>query len=285
MTDREALYRAICANPDEDLPRLAYADWLEENGEADRAAFIRAQIEQARAEPFSEAARQAESRATQLLVKHWNEWMVSPGDSVLAFWYRRGFVGEVVVETGEFVWAAEHLFANHPIDSLRLAQHSNPQYRPSLLRVLELPCLKQLRRLEFARWTEFLDEDYTALLTGPNVARLRELAIPNSPLQPPWVSSLLEGEAFPELTGLELAENAHLGPCLTQSLPRANHRRLKRLDVSGVTFQSEQLQQVLTSRCLRTVEELRLAWMSRRPGDPGPLFYLHLGWTLPWSRL
>jgi uncharacterized protein (TIGR02996 family) len=43
--ERDALLRAIIANPDEDTPRLVYADWLEEHGEAKRAAFIRAKID------------------------------------------------------------------------------------------------------------------------------------------------------------------------------------------------------------------------------------------------
>jgi uncharacterized protein (TIGR02996 family) len=41
---------AIIAEPDEDTPRLVAADFLEENGEPDRAAFIRIQIELARLE-------------------------------------------------------------------------------------------------------------------------------------------------------------------------------------------------------------------------------------------
>lgn len=40
--------KAIVANPDDDLPRLVYADWLDERGEYDRAEFIRVQIEIAR---------------------------------------------------------------------------------------------------------------------------------------------------------------------------------------------------------------------------------------------
>lgn len=44
MTDRAALYRSILERPDDDLPRLVYADWLEENGESERAEFIRRQI-------------------------------------------------------------------------------------------------------------------------------------------------------------------------------------------------------------------------------------------------
>ena len=45
MSDRAALLKAIIANPDEDTPRLVYADWLDEHGEEQRAAFIRGQIE------------------------------------------------------------------------------------------------------------------------------------------------------------------------------------------------------------------------------------------------
>jgi uncharacterized protein (TIGR02996 family) len=48
MTDREALLRAVAANPDEDTPRLVYADLLDElGGEANtaRAKFIRMQID------------------------------------------------------------------------------------------------------------------------------------------------------------------------------------------------------------------------------------------------
>lgn len=39
--ERAALLRAVCDGPDDDLPRLAYADWCEENGEEARANVIR----------------------------------------------------------------------------------------------------------------------------------------------------------------------------------------------------------------------------------------------------
>src|SRR5262245_32678011 len=45
MTETErSLLDAVLENPDDDLPRLIYADWLDENGDAKRAEFIRAQI-------------------------------------------------------------------------------------------------------------------------------------------------------------------------------------------------------------------------------------------------
>lgn len=50
MSDRAALLAAIVAHADEDTPRLVYADWLDENDEAKRAAYIRARVERFRAE-------------------------------------------------------------------------------------------------------------------------------------------------------------------------------------------------------------------------------------------
>jgi uncharacterized protein (TIGR02996 family) len=44
MSDRAALYAAVCANPDDDTVRLVMADWLEEHGEAKRARLIRARV-------------------------------------------------------------------------------------------------------------------------------------------------------------------------------------------------------------------------------------------------
>jgi uncharacterized protein (TIGR02996 family) len=45
MTQDEAFLQAIREAPDDDAPRLVYADWLDENGQPERADFIRYQIE------------------------------------------------------------------------------------------------------------------------------------------------------------------------------------------------------------------------------------------------
>jgi len=55
VTDREALYQAVLANPEDDLPRLVFADWLEEHGEGAYAAFIRVQCELARVPEYDVA--------------------------------------------------------------------------------------------------------------------------------------------------------------------------------------------------------------------------------------
>lgn len=50
LPEWELLLKAVVASPDDDLPRLVAADWLDEHGEPERAEFIRVQIERAKAD-------------------------------------------------------------------------------------------------------------------------------------------------------------------------------------------------------------------------------------------
>src|SRR5262249_7808777 len=43
QADEDALLRGIRAAPEDDLPRLVYADWLDDHGDASRAELIRVQ--------------------------------------------------------------------------------------------------------------------------------------------------------------------------------------------------------------------------------------------------
>ena len=54
----------ITAHPDDDAPRLIFADWLEEKGDSDRAEFIRVQIERARLPAWD--ARQVRLRLREI---------------------------------------------------------------------------------------------------------------------------------------------------------------------------------------------------------------------------
>jgi uncharacterized protein (TIGR02996 family) len=52
MTTSPDLLAAILAAPNDDLPRLIYADWLDEHGESKRAEFIRRQIDDPEADQW-----------------------------------------------------------------------------------------------------------------------------------------------------------------------------------------------------------------------------------------
>ena len=72
MSDDEAAFlQTISAAPDDDLPRLVFADWLEERGDAERAEFIRLQCELASA-PDSDPMRPfLVWRAVRLYAPYW----------------------------------------------------------------------------------------------------------------------------------------------------------------------------------------------------------------------
>jgi uncharacterized protein (TIGR02996 family) len=65
----EALFQNICAEPFDDAPRLIYADWLDEQGEAERAEFIRVQCALARMSADDEQAPALRQRQKALLTK------------------------------------------------------------------------------------------------------------------------------------------------------------------------------------------------------------------------
>ncbi len=56
MSAEQGFLQAILADPDDDTPRLGFADWLEENGDPPRAEFIRLQVGRARL-PFDDPRR------------------------------------------------------------------------------------------------------------------------------------------------------------------------------------------------------------------------------------
>ena len=132
MTDRMALLQSVLANPDDDIPRLVYADWLEEFGtDADvaRAHFIRAEIEAEGLPANSPERIEAESTAAKLFNKHgttwnaelpnWSAWY----DSSLV--YRRGFVEELRTVFRRFRVGGEELLRAAPITRLQLTSRSN----------------------------------------------------------------------------------------------------------------------------------------------------------------
>src|SRR3982750_1484334 len=59
MNDREALYRAVLDNPDDDTLRLVYADALEESGDPRRATFVRTHVELSRIPEYDPASIRA----------------------------------------------------------------------------------------------------------------------------------------------------------------------------------------------------------------------------------
>ncbi len=90
--DEQAFYKRMSADPDDDLPRLAFADWLDEHGRADRAEFVRLQIDRFRHSP----ADPPSARERELLAANAADWLTEvPAGFRDGAEFARGFVARV----------------------------------------------------------------------------------------------------------------------------------------------------------------------------------------------
>src|SRR5262245_11504269 len=129
MTREDAFLAAVAENP-EDGPRLMYADWLTEHGDASaqgRGEFIRVQCELERT-PMDDPRRGAlERRERELLAAHEAAWVrrlgkhVGKPDVPPPHWrFHRGFIEWAVVPVETFVKHAAELFRLAPLRCLQL---------------------------------------------------------------------------------------------------------------------------------------------------------------------
>ena len=282
MTDHDALYLAVCANPADDTPRLVLADWLDENNQPDRAAFIRAQVEAARAEPFSPKARAAATRADELLARHRLDWTDSFDGLALDVGFARGFVDHAAVKPDVFARTASQLFDRAPIRSLRVVRPVPAEDENPIEPVFEVPQLAGVTRLDLAH--VFLQQiEMWHLTRSPHLVALTDLSLARNPIHPPALAEFLASDQLPNLTGLDLSDASHVGAAFADGIERASHRRFIRLTLDGVVFASDALQRMLCAPALKRVEELRFA---RYPdAERRPFTYLDLGWVLPWGNL
>jgi uncharacterized protein (TIGR02996 family) len=120
----EPFLRAICADPEDDLARLVYADWLDENGEPERAELIRLQIERARLRAGGTDSEELARRDIELRHARGDEWRRELPRLSGVNWHRfwRGFVsGADVIEWRYYRDAEDALFAAAPVQFLHLS--------------------------------------------------------------------------------------------------------------------------------------------------------------------
>jgi uncharacterized protein (TIGR02996 family) len=190
MSDEAALLAAILAHPDEDTPRLVYADWLTEHGQPERAEFIRLQC----AVGVDEAA---EERALELEERNRGKWLAGlPWFSSARWSFRRGFPEHLDVPTEAFM------------------EHYNRFAAAPWLRSLCLQAFQRNAAVDFVnsewnpRWVELelraagygiLTRTVAALAACPQVRQLRTLRFAAFDLSPACVRALAES---PHLAGL-----------------------------------------------------------------------------------
>jgi uncharacterized protein (TIGR02996 family) len=103
MTHDDAFLQAIGESPDDDTPRVIYADWLDDHGHYERAEFIRVQCQLARMPAGDGQRHPLEELERRLLERHQGEWLGSLRPSLSAWRFRRGFLDAVTVPAATYM--------------------------------------------------------------------------------------------------------------------------------------------------------------------------------------
>lgn len=222
MTDHDAFLAAITGRPDDDLPRLVYADYLDERGESARAEFIRLQCAAARGEPAS-ADRMAELRN-----RHQDEWLAPLGRGVYYADFRRGFPEHVVMSAREFLRDHGLIREQTPLRSVALLGAGRVLARllatdhlrgltalhltggmlgdAGVERLAECPHLVELTTLRLGH-NEIGDDGAAAIAQSPHLAGLRMLVLNHNAIGDAGAWDLSRSPILGRLRVLDLSEN------------------------------------------------------------------------------
>ncbi len=242
MSDRDALLHAIGEHPEEDTPRLMYADWLDENGDPDRADFVRAQVGLASPGlPSGDRYPLVRKNVHYLtnFVRHWQAQLprlhgIEWGD------FNRGLIEEVRAATERPIVAhAAAVFAVPGIHVLRLWRLDSGR---ALGDVPELARLRSFRLIAGATAGAL-----GALFASPHLARLSVLDLYGNRVDNTVVAEIADGR-FPGLTELRLGANI-IGDAGALALARSPHLpNLRLIDLSGNPIQDRAARTALRRR-------------------------------------
>jgi uncharacterized protein (TIGR02996 family) len=198
-----AFWQAIQEAPDDDAPRLIYADWLEESGgeaSAARAEYIRVQCELARLPEDDDRRAELQLRETTLWKKHGKTWGAPLRPFSHKFAFRRGFPDQVLVQGQTFLDHAEQVLAAAPVFSIRLRNA-----KAQIEGLANCPALRRLIALSFY-WNHIGLNRARTFFQSPNLDRLSELDLDDNSIKPGGLSALVAGH-LPRLTTLNLRRN------------------------------------------------------------------------------
>lgn len=255
----DAFLRAIRDEPDDDLHRLAWADWLDDRGDGRRADFIRAQVRLAALSEDDPARDALEDEADDLLEGHDQEWAGRVGELTLEWSWSRGCVERVTVWGDTLLTQGDELFAAAPIRKLRILTETGDTMRlaawPRLAHVEALDLSHQSQASAF-RAAFHRDLTLQPLFASPHLTRLRRLRLGGLGIEGPLIQTLIDVGLFGRLEELCLGANGSLGDRTARLMAAQRSNTLTRLNVWGTNVGSFGLRQLLQARSWPAMRDL-----------------------------
>jgi uncharacterized protein (TIGR02996 family) len=223
MTQEDAFIQAIIDNPEDDATRLIFADWLEENGQPERAGFIRYQIEHTQPPTFHSRRPKMEKREAAILRKWGRRWFAPPKGWKVGsqFTVRRGFPETLEMGTIVLFSHDDDVFSRWPITRLRL-EEDDQSGRLLMRQLAKWPYLERIGSLSMYS-LHLGAASMQPLGESPGVRNLVELDVGSNDLRDQGASALA---ASPHLAGLREIDIRHnlIGPAGLRDWIRSPHR-------------------------------------------------------------
>ncbi|WP_166819878.1 TIGR02996 domain-containing protein [Thalassoroseus pseudoceratinae] len=294
--------QAVLDEPEDDLARLVYADWLDEQGDP-RGEFIRVQVELAALTPADDSWRDLKNRETELLNRHLAEWFdgmrrVRHGFSHCQYQpffagkgscqLVRGFRESVRVRTRVFLKHAAKIFEQMPLRRLHLFydDHGEKEFQ----RFAKSPYLEKLTELTFD-WQGSVEPQLRAILAHPHSQSLQSLELRNTSLAE-VVGPLQKANDLTHLRRLTINARSYYIPRerpllqikAVKQFAKCQIPRLEHLAMTGFATETEILKRLLNrTPWQETVKSWD--WSGHDFDDDGMEFLTSLGTSSQWTEL
>jgi uncharacterized protein (TIGR02996 family) len=246
MTPRQkALLAAIAAAPQDDGPRLAYADWAEANGDPARAEFIRVQCEVARRWDGHRYRKNAAwnegrddlgpllERENTLFLEHGARWLAElPEPLRKECNFHRGFPDKIEITRADLLAHGGEWLRLLPGPEVHVREIGQRRPQPPL-DVKQMLTPAGMKAFTERQTFHGVGEGVRALAGFPGPAGLRRLDLSRNELTGSQLAELLRSPHFPEAESLDLGSNK-VGPTGAQAA--AASPRLSRLRSLGFWF-------------------------------------------------
>jgi uncharacterized protein (TIGR02996 family) len=273
----------IFAHPEEDGPRLIYADWLDDNHQPARAELIRVQCRLAREGPGCLERDLLELREQELLKEHGATWMAHlPGWARKVARIERGFVNHLALRASDYLRRGTVLRQQVYFDSLRLTRLEGQAEAllgsgllagvrhlalegtgSAVAAVLGSPQLAGLVSLELC--CPVSAEICRALAASAYLGRLRRLAFRYAELGPAQAAILSQAPMLSQLQELAVEENNELGAEGARALGRSPHwRQLRQLSFHRSRLGPAAVRELVRAPIVQTVTSLDLSLSDTR---------------------
>jgi uncharacterized protein (TIGR02996 family) len=246
MSIEDAFLHDILTHPDDDAPRLIYADWLDEHNDP-RGEFIRVQCALAHLSDDDPRRWPLEQREQELLREHETKWLPKDIGNALCI-FRRGYVEEIRLSPEDFVAEADRLFEQAPIRQLCLYLRGWTTMGRTYSPLAPIACSRHLAQIHSLHLTvlRLTRDEFHEFLVSPNLRQLTELQLSDLGLTEP-----IEGHPL-------LGSNAQFAEILHNLTELPCGDNLTSLHLANMTLPLDALRVLAYSSSLTNLRELNL---------------------------